>query len=90
MLIMELRKQLCVDCSCPPVVSVLYTTKIEPKKIFPVRLCFGACEAICRMIVVHAQVKVRGFFRFRKEDNHGKGLWKNSQQRATRQLGKSA
>jgi hypothetical protein len=35
MLIMELRKQLCVDCSCPPVVSVLYTTKIEPKKIFP-------------------------------------------------------
>lgn len=33
MLIMELRKQLCVDCSCPPVVSVLYTTKIEPKKI---------------------------------------------------------
>ena len=31
MLIMELRKQLCVDCSCPPVVSMLYTTKIEPK-----------------------------------------------------------
>ena len=77
---MELRKQLCVDCSCPPVVSMLYTTKIEPKKIIHVRLCFGACEAIYRMIVVHAQAKVRGFFRLRKEDNHGKSIGKNSQQ----------
>ena len=29
---MELRKQLCVDCCCPPVVSMLYTTKSNRKE----------------------------------------------------------
>lgn len=29
---MGLRKQLCVDCCCPPVVSLLYTTKSNRKE----------------------------------------------------------
>ena len=58
---MESRKQLCVDFSCPPAVSLLYTTKFRTSKIL-YWLCFGACEAKFRKIVVHAVTKCVDFF----------------------------
>ena len=42
---MGLRKQLRVDCCCPPVVSLFYTTKSNRKRVFFSRFCFDACKA---------------------------------------------
>ena len=69
---MGLRKQLCVDCCCPPVVSLFYTTKSSRKRQFFDRLCFGVCKTRIPNYRCRAQSKVRGLFRFRKERIMGK------------------
>ena len=69
---MGLRKQLCVDCCCPPVVSLFYTTKSNRKRCSLVGFVLMRVKRTFWIVVVHAQSKVRGLFWFRKEINMGK------------------
>ena len=69
---MGLRKQLCVDCCCPPVVSLFYTTKSNRKGMFPSRFCFDACKANFLDSRGPRTKQSAWTFWFRKEINMGK------------------
>ena len=81
------ESSLLVDCRCPPVVSMLCTTKSNRRKCSFIGFVLLRAKRSSGWSQSTHEAKCVGFFRFWKEVDYGKGIRKNTYQRTAGSLG---